>query len=55
MKCLEGFKTSLSDELKKSMKEAVHTEVNTAVASINEKQEDIIEDLSTSKQLDSEI
>ena len=55
MKCLEGFKTSLSDELKKSMKETVHAEINIAVASINEKQEEIIEDLSSTKQLVSEI
>ena len=55
MKCLEGFKTSITDELKKSMKETVHTEINKAVGQISDKQDEIIEDLSATKQLVSEM
>ena len=55
MKCLEGFKTSMTDELKKSMKETVHSEINDAVGHISERQNEIIEDLSATKQLVSEM
>ena len=55
MKCFESFRTSLTEDLRKSLQETVHSEVNLAVAPINEKQTEIIEELSTTKQLVSEM
>ena len=55
MKCLEGFKTSMADELKKSVQETVHKEINLAVGPISVKQDEIIGDLSATKHLVSEI
>ena len=55
MKCLEGFKTSMADELKKSLQETVHKEINLAVGPISDKQNEIIEDLTATKHLVSEM